>query len=375
MRNLVVFFGGKSVEHDVSIITGLQVIQNTNPANYRVIPIYWTQENKLLPTMQGDNPKTLIQNILKRGIKADLGIGNRALILKPERLFAGEKRIPIDIAFPCFHGTHGEDGSFQGLLELMGVPYVGSGVLASALGMNKRVFKDLMQRHDIPVLEGYRILASARRGTIRIPFRYPVIVKPTNLGSSIGVKKAHTWDEVEEALDVIFHLDTEALVEPFLERMTEINCAVLGSAIGAETSLCEEPISAQEVLSFEDKYLHGGKKMKSHGMASSDRNIPALITKEQTAAVQRLAKEVFTICGCAGVARVDCMVDKHAGKIYVNEINTIPGSLAYYLWEASGVSFRELIDKLVAIADEEYRQKSALLRTFESAVLKNFFKG
>ena len=284
------------------------------------------------------------------------------------------KKIKIDVAFPTFHGTYGEDGSFQGLFEVANVPYIGSGVAASAIGMNKNLFKKLMEFHKIPILPWQTVTKWNFTKDFQLKFEYPLIVKPVNLGSSIGVKKVNNFNEFKEALEIIFNLDFEALVEPYLENMMEINCSVLGSKAKQDVSVCEQPVSAKKILSFEDKYLKGGKKIKVQGMASQDRRIPAHLTNEQTYLIQNLAKNVFQYCECIGVARIDFMIDKDTQKIYVNEINTIPGSLSFYLWEASGISFQELIDRLVDIAIRENVEKNSIQRVFKSPLIEKYLK-
>jgi len=373
-KNLVIFFGGRSVEHDVSLITGWQAVKNANPQKYNIIPIYLSQKGEFCFLNPSSDQKKFFQEISRYQKQGLIDYSTREIIFKKTSPLSLNKKIKIDVAFPAFHGTLGEDGSFQGLLEMAGIPYVGSGVLASAIGMNKDFFKKIMSFYQIPILPWQTVTQESFTDNFQPRFNYPLIAKPVNLGSSIGVKKVNNRQELKNALEVIFNLDCEAMLEPYLEKMSEINCSVLGSKIKQEASVCEQPIPAKDILSFEDKYLKGGKKTKAQGMAGLDRKIPAPISKEQTNLIQNLAKKVFQVCECSGVARIDFMIDNKTQKIFVNEINTLPGSLSFYLWQASGMSFQELIDKLVEIAYQEREEKNHLQRTFTSSIIKHFTK-
>lgn len=370
-KNLVVLFGGPSVEHDVSVITALQVIKSADRSRYNVLPIYWTPTGGFVllrnnqPTKPFTDPRSLMtSNWLPIGfVTGGFSMG-----------FITKKYYRIDTAIPCFHGSGGEDGAVQGILESFSIPYAGSGVTASALGMDKWFFKAAMKQVGLPVLDAEVVSKHNRADYSEPKFAYPVIVKPVHLGSSIGVTKCDDFEALQKAFDVIFELDTQALIEPYLADRQEINCSVLGTTESCEVSVCEEPVSSEAILSFEDKYLKGGKGDKGaksgvKGMASLDRRIPAPISKELTQKIQSIAKSCFRALGCSGVARVDVMIDMKTNEIYITEINTIPGSLSFYLWEASGISFPELIDKLVEISEFEYKKKKSLLRIFESTIL------
>lgn len=360
-------FGGPSVEHDISIITALQVIKHADASRYEILPVYWSREGPMV-LMRNREPYTTPESLI------------RSNSWSPVRFFNGgfkalnliSKSFRGNVVVPCFHGTSGEDGVVQGLLEFFDIPYAGSGVCASSLGMDKVLFKAIMKEHNIAVLDYQVVTKQDGIEAKSLKFGFPVIVKPAHLGSSIGVKKCEGIKDVLEALEVVFELDSHALIEPYVQDKQEVNVSVLGSTDECIVSQTEEPLSAAAILSFEDKYLRGdGKKSSSgfKGMVSADRRIPAPISKEQEARIRKQAGEIFKICGCSGVARVDFMIDKSSNEIYVTEINTIPGSLSFYLWEASGMSFRELIDKLVEIAEHEYNKKKSLTRTFESTIL------
>lgn len=372
-------FGGPSVEHDVSIITALQVIKNADIALYNIIPLYWTKEGPIV-RLRNNKAFTDVASLIACNSWSPVQFTNYSSGHGFNEGWIFKRFQAVDVVIPCFHGTGGEDGAIQGILESFSIPYAGSGVTASALGMDKWFFKAAMRQAGLPVLDAELVAKQNRNDYKKPKFAYPIIVKPVHLGSSIGVTKCDDFEAVQNAFEVIFELDTQALIEPYLSERQEVNCSVLGTSESSEVSVCEEPISSEEILSFEDKYLKGGKGKKGEikdaaqralpgGMASLDRRIPAPIEKNYELRITNYAKEVFRSCGCSGVARVDFMIDKKTGDTYITEINTIPGSLSFYLWEASGISFPELIDKLVEIAEFEYKKKKSLLRTFESTIL------
>jgi D-alanine-D-alanine ligase len=384
-KNLAVFFGGPSVEHEVSVISGIQAYNNADLKKYNKIAVYWARDGYFYV------PKQINKDVSKIGdfkeqfkalfrdkirVTPDL----RSLKMTQTGLSISEKFITVDLILPVFHGTAGEDGSVQGLFEIMKVPYCFSDVTASAIGIDKIIFKSMMQTNDIPVLDFTTMIKNKVTKISNIKSEYPLIAKPARLGSSIGVNKVNNEKELKEALAVIFELDTKAIIEPYLQDMMEVNCAVLGSSIDPDnikTSVCEQPLTKDEILTFQDKYLRGGKgakgakSTKASGMASLDRRIPADISKDLEKFIRETAKKIFEVCGCSGTIRVDFMIDKLTNKIYVTEINTIPGSLSFYLWEASGISFSELIDRLIEIAEYEFNLKNSLLRSYESSLLSD----
>ncbi len=367
-KNLVILFGGPSVEHDVSVISGMQVVKNANESKYEILPIYWDGSSFWMAKKTWLNSLAVAKSI-SNGNRREVVL-HHGTIYNYGGLGLSHKISNIDCVIPVFHGTSGEDGVIQGFLDTLKLPYVGSGVPASVIGMDKNLFKIIMRHHKLPVLD-WEVVAKLHLNSFKTTIPFPVIVKPTHLGSSIGVKKCSSHNEVKLQLEVVFELDNEAIIEPYLSNVQEINCSVLGDAENNQASVCEQPISVDEILSFDDKYLHGNKNKgaKHAGIASLDRRMPAPISIELTVKIQNLAKQVFTAIGAGGVARVDFMIDK-GNNIYITEINTIPGSLSYYLWEASGVSFRELLDRLVEIAEMSYSSKHVLLRRYDSHLLK-----
>lgn len=370
----VVIFGGPSTEHDVSIITGIQVIENLDPQKYEVLPVYWTQDNKFVTCSRFDKPKDILKNIHKENILVSWDVNAHQLILKSKTLFSKDKNIKVDVIFPALHGGWGEDGNIQGLLEIFDVPYTGCSSGSAYLSMDKNMFKNIMKAKGIKILP-WQVIKKGGKDKLKVNFKFPVICKPNALGSSIGVKKCQNLTDVKAALELIFELDEKAIIEPYVVDLTEINCSVLGDEHHQSVSVCEKPVAKGEILNFEDKYLSGGKTktgQKSGGMASLDRIIPADIPDKLARSVQDISKIAFKAIGAEGVVRVDCIYSKKSGDLVVNEINSIPGSYSFYLWEATGVSFRELLDRLVEIAKKSHSDKKQINKTFDSPVLDKF---
>ncbi len=376
---VAVIFGGRSVEHEVSIVTAHQAMA-VLAERHEVIPVYVTRDGQWL---SGPGLNDLAVFRARRwddvGEPAYLAPGSRALTVPGGRL-KGSRTIPVDVAVPAIHGTFGEDGTLQGLLEMAGLPYAGSNVTGSAVGMDKRVMKDVFRAAGLPVVDHVNVdvveLDKDVDGVIsRVEngVGYPVFVKPARAGSSIGIAKATDADGLRQAFDVARRYDTKLLAEKGVEGAIEVNCSVLGGAgHEARVSVCEQPVAWQEFLSFDDKYLRGSKgatSVKTEGMASLDRKIPAPIDDRMTKQVQDNAIAAFEAIGAAGVARIDSFVNETTGEIHLMEINTTPGSFAFYLWEASGMSFAELMEELLAIAVAEHELRSQLLFSFDSGIL------
>lgn len=381
-------FGGRSVEHDVSIITGLQACEVLS-ARHEPVPLYMDREGRWFA---GDQLRDIEAY---RGaafdaepVVLDLGSGLlRSQAAERRGRFGrgggGGSRFQeqrLDVVIPATHGTQGEDGCLQGALELANVPYAGPTLEAAVLAMNKAVTKSMLRAASVPVLEDLTLRRSEyeRQGAnaivakVKARFGLPVYAKPASLGSSVGVSRCGDEAELADALQLAFELDRVALVEPAVEGGKEINCAVLGRP-GAElrVSACEQPIASAGFLSFEDKYMREGAKggaLKNEGMGSADRIIPAPISRELKANVEQLSRRTFEVLGCTGVARVDLLLDAQ-DRLFVNEPNTIPGSFAFYLWEPVGLSFPDLLDELIDIAMAEHAEKQQTTRTFETNLL------
>lgn len=376
-----VFFGGKSVEHDVSIISALQACNAFDKSKYDIIPVYITKENELYTgegigdIEQYSNIKALLAKS-RRVIMVNEG-GQVKLMQYPMKKFGDSTVAKIDVAFPIVHGTNVEDGTLQGFFQTLGVPYVGCDVVSSAVGMDKYIMKTVFKDNNIPVLDclvvkarDFALSSDKAVAAIEEKISYPVIIKPVNLGSSVGIKLARDREQLMDALDYAFGFAGKVLAEHAITNLKEINCSVCGDWDEAEASECEQPINNDEILSFEDKYVNGGKGgSKSSGMSSLKRKIPADITAEQREEIRTLAVKAFQSLGCSGVSRIDFMIDMDTNKIYLNEINTIPGSLAFYLWEPVGVKYPQLLDKMVSLALKRDRENKNLNFTFESSIL------
>lgn len=375
---LAVIFGGKSVEHEISVISALQACEYIDREKYEVIPLYMTKSGEFYTGEQIGNIERYkdIPQLLRESVRVLLlnEDGRVNMVRYPMKKFGNNVLGSIDVAFPIVHGTNVEDGTLQGYLQTLGLPYVGCDVLSSAVGMNKYVMKTVFKDNDIPVLDCacYNLVDFADveklLDRIEAKFSYPVIVKPINLGSSVGISKASDREGLEEALGLAFTFASKVLVEPAIRQLKEINCAVLGDELEAEASECEEPLNAEEILTYEDKYIGGGKS-GSKGMASLSRAIPARISQERREEIRQMAVQAFKCLGCNGVARIDFMIDMETDRVYLNEINTIPGSLSFYLWEPLGLKYPQLLERMIQLALKRHRESEKLTFSFDTNVL------
>lgn len=369
--NVMVVYGGVSPEHDVAIVTALQVMKALKKVGFEVMPVYISKEgnwylgdgNFLKPEAYREN-KTLLKKGKKVVWSADPNLG---LMEKNWWGFGITVKQP-DVVFPVIHGHGGEDGSLQGLLEMGGIPYVGCSVTASAIKIDKYIAKKIAKTCGLSVLNDILIIKGEKMSSIeKKKIKFPVMVKPVGLGSSIGLTRVNNQKELDDALEVAFCYDRRVIIEEALDDFSEVNISVLGNN-PYQCSMTEEPKSSGKTLSFADKYE--GQK-KSSGMAGSRRLIPAKQKMEIIKEIEKGAVNFFRAIDGKGIARVDFLVSKE-GKVYFNEINTMPGSLAFYLWEASGVSFEKLVSRLVMLALEEKRGKDSLIKTFGSNILEGF---
>ena len=374
---VALMFGGKSVEHEISVISALQAAQNLDPGKYSVIPVYISKTGEMFcgeKTGDIEAYKDINSLISQSFPVAFARIEDRVAIIKTKpKLFEKPLVDYVDVAFPVVHGTNAEDGTAAGYLNMLGVPYVGCDVLSAALSMDKYAMKVIFKDNGIPVLPctvaDSADYARAESDVIKDAeekIGYPMIVKPVNLGSSVGITVAHEREGLTKALDEAFLYAGRALIEHAITDLKEINCSVLGSPHGAKASVCERPVGSDEILSYEDKYIGGGK---SKGMASTKRIIPADIPDETAEKIKEYSVRAFRALGCSGVARIDFMIDGSDGSIYLNEINSIPGSLSFYLWEPAGVKYPELLDELISLALERDREASKITYAFDTNVL------
>jgi len=391
-----VFFGGRSVEHEVSVISGLQAVYAFDTEKYEPVPIYISKSGEMYA---GGNVGEIeaykdIKKLISESVRVNLIKDGNAfsLVRYPSKMFGNNVVDTIDAALPVVHGTNVEDGTLQGYLHALGIPYGGCDIFSSAVCMDKEASKLIMKAKGIPVLDCVTInckqYSSDENGIIELiesKTKYPVIVKPVNLGSSVGIKKAKDREALIVALEYAFDYSNVVLIENAVENLKEINCSVLGDRYDAVTSVCEEPINNDEILSYADKYLSGGSKDSklgaktgaklggskgSSGMADLKRKLPADISKELEEKVRYFAKQAFQCLGCSGVTRVDFLYNTVTEELYVNELNTIPGSLSFYLWEATGKSFAQLLDELMKLAFKRERKQDELNFSFDTNILQ-----
>jgi len=381
LRTVAVLFGGRSLEHDVSVVSGLQVLHAIDPDAFRPVPVYIDQDLRWWVGDESDNLLWHAESFKKGGpdrskvIEVCLapGFGSSSLVRVPSSesrigrtAAAFGKPMAIDTFIPVLHGTYGEDGSIQGLLELGGCAYVGCGVMAASVGMSKRATKVVASHGDVPVLPWIsceRAVLDKGNGWLRtVPadvsarFGWPAIVKPCNLGSSAGVSVAANADELVAGLLKVFEYDVEAIIEPFVKNRLELNVAVAGLDEPV-ASVTEMPATNQaSPLTFSEKYKRQGRKSvgSSEGMAGALRILdPQDLPIDMRRRAQELAVTVFKLLGCEGISRIDFIIDADTNTLYFNEINTLPGSLAFYLWSAAPHywTITELLTKLVDRAE------------------------
>ena len=365
--NIGVFFGGRSTEHEISVISASQAMHAINRDKYDVTPIYitkqghWYTGEALLDVKNYRNIPELLkqcEEVYMRPVYDDYNLykGNK-------KMFGSNILTRLDVVIPVLHGSNVEDGIFEGVLQTIGIPYAGCDVLSSANGMDKITMKMILQANDVPVVD-YVWFPDNEWGRdrdsvikrIEDKLGYPVIVKPANLGSSVGIGSAHNREELIEKVNEAERYSMRMIVEHLVSDLQEINCSVLGDCDDYRMSVLEEPIKSGDFLTYDQKYLGGGKGAK--GMQSSQKRIPAELPKEETERIQYLAGETFRVLSCHGVSRVDVIIDRSTREVYVNEINTIPGSLSFYLWEATGLPFDKLMDTLVQLALKRKRNQS-----------------
>lgn len=388
---VAMLFGGRTVEHEVSVISGIQAVMAMDRDKYEIIPVYLTKDNEMyigdgigdissyrdIPALLEKSRRVIMVN--DNGFK---------LVPYPAVRWSRPRPVPFDVAFPVVHGTNVEDGTLQGYLKTVGVPYAGPDVTASAVSMDKFITKAVLKEAGVPVLDAevYNLSDYAEPETLTASIEaavgYPVIIKPVNLGSSVGIGIAENRGELMEALDDAFRYSARVMAERAITNLREINCAVLGDENEAEASECEEPVRSSGILSYEDKYVNsggknktggakGGNGSKGAGMANLARKIPAEISSEQREEIRGLAVKAFRALGCCGVSRIDFMIDEDTGALYFNEINPIPGSLSFYLWEPLGMPYSELLDRMIQLAFRRARTEESMTFSFDTNILAN----
>lgn len=374
---LGLIFGGRSVEHEVSIITAIETISHMDKEKYDIIPIYISKKGlmytgeALFDLEEYKDMESLMKKVTQVNMINDGTHVN--LVRYPVKKFGENIISTIDVAFPTMHGTNGEDGTIAGFLEMINVPYVGCDILSASIGMDKIMMRKVLKESGLPCLNYVSFYTTdyikdeeKYINEIDEKLEYPVIVKAGNLGSSVGIKKANSRLELPSAIEFAMQFSDRIMVENAIVDLREINCSVMGDMTDAEASECEEPISSDEILSYTDKYLGGSK---TEGMAASDKKMPADISSEDREKIRNLAIETFKTLGCSGVARIDFLMEKNTGEIYINEINTIPGALSYYLWEVLDKPFSKEIDELVELAYKRQRQREKVVFSYDQNIL------
>ena len=378
---LGVIFGGESVEHEVSIISAVQAMKHLNTEKYEVIPIYigkdkeWYTGSALKQIdifTDMDLVKRYSTNVVLTTHK------DKYVLIKKN----GIKRIVdyIDLVFPIVHGTNAEDGTLQGYLNLIGIPYAESNLYACSVGQDKVFQKQILSFSNILVPDFIWFFENEYKENEDEILKkikkmgYPVMVKPARLGSSVGISKVNDEKNIKDAIEEAIKYDEKVLIEKVVENLVEVNCSVIGNYEHQEASLLEEVMGVDEFLSYKDKYLGGAKKAgkSSKGMASTNRILPARLDDKLTEEVRNLSKQIFRILNSTGVVRIDFLVDSKTKKVYTNEINTIPGSLSFYLWEASGKTYTEMLDEIINLAIKTYKKRKVKVFSFESNILSNF---
>ncbi|MBR1385201.1 MAG: D-alanine--D-alanine ligase [Bacilli bacterium] len=380
MIKVGVIFGGETVEHEVSIISAVQAMNKLDNEKYEIVPIYITKEGEwytgaVLREIETYKDMDLLKRYTKNVV---LYRKDNMFVLQSKGLL---KKIvnDIDIALPVVHGTNVEDGVLQGYLKTIGIPFVGSDVLASAISQDKVIQKQVFECANLPVAKYHWFYDSEYREDedkvvkeIESKIDYPMIVKPATLGSSVGISSVENKKELKDAIFDAVKYDKKIVVEEKIVNLTEVNISVLGNYERVSTSAIEEVMTDNSLLTYEDKYIGGGKKTGSKGMASASRKIPADLPEKLEEEVREIAVSAFRNVGLSGVSRIDFLVDKKKKKVYINEINSCPGSLAFYLWDAVGKNFITLLDDMINIAIKNYKKDHEKIRSFDSNILSGY---
>lgn len=390
MKTVAVIFGGRSTEHDVSIITAISSVIGPLEllSDYKPIAVYIAKDGKWYADESLKDVQFFslgnLEDKLSKLTPVSLTFENSKLILSSHSRFSS-KKIVIDIAFPATHGTYGEDGSLMGLLRMSGLPYVGCSMESSVIAMNKLLAHQVVEKSGIdahPYLaidkSTYEEDKQAAIGTFD-KLDLPVFVKPVHLGSSIGISRVSSKDRLKDALDLAFSFDEVVIVEEAVKNLVEVTVPVKGTTANPVAGLVERPLfDTEKGFDFETKYLNqgkSGKTGKSSGKGSGSQGyseLPAQLPAELYEQCEEMAKEIFRIAGCYGIARIDLLIDSKTSVVYFNEINPLPGSLYLHNWRQAGVSSVQLIDELVKLAEKRAEEESVLATTFSTNFLKQF---
>ncbi len=383
-----VIFGGETVEHEVSIISAMQAMNKMDQEKYEIVPIYITKDREwytgdMLKDIEVYQDLNLIKNYSTNVV---LYYKKGSYVLQSKGFF---KRIvkEIDIAFPIVHGTNVEDGVLQGYLQTIGIPYVGPDVYGAVAGQDKAIMKDILKGADIPMTKYVWFYdVDYKRDSDEVikkieKLKYPVIVKPATTGSSVGISVCENEEKLREGIDEAIQYDSKIVVEEVVEHLKEVNIAVMGNYEHQKVSEIEEVLSGNKFLTYADKYIGGGKgkvkggvavKGKSKGMASTNRKLPADLDKKTREQIEEIAVKAFKALGSAGNSRIDFLIDEKTNKVYINEINSIPGSLAFYLWDAKGQDFTKVLDEMIGIGIKDYKKRISKTHSFATNILSGY---
>ena len=379
--NLGVIYGGPSTEHEISVISAVQAMNNIDKDKYEVIPIYLSKDSNMYygdALLNMDTYKNL-SNIGKVCKKIFITKRNNEFVLVKDK-FPYSTLARIDIMLPVMHGYNTEDGCIAGFLETLGMPYCESDIYASVIGQDKVFQKEILKANNIPVVDytyfyDYEFIDEPEKIIKKITsvLKYPVIVKPARQGSSIGIKIAKDKNSLISAIEEAINFDDKILVEKVVTNMTELNCSVLGNNGSYEASLIEQVYGADEILSFKDKYMSNGTKRNgSKGMASAGRKVPADIPDKMTKLIEETSIKACYALNTSGVVRIDYLLDKDDNSVYLNELNITPGSLSFYLWDPKGTKYKELLNQIIECGIEKYKKKKKKTTSFETNVLSSF---
>lgn len=386
-----VIFGGESVEHEVSIISAVQAMNKMDEEKYEIIPIYITKDREWYT---GDMLKDIdvyqdFNLIKKYSSNVVLYYKDGSYVLQKKRGLMKSIVKEIDIAFPIVHGTNVEDGALQGYLQTIGIPYVGPNVYAAVAGQDKALMKDIWKEANLPMTNyvwfydtEYKESADDIIKRVK-KLNFPVIVKPATTGSSVGINVCDTEEKLIEGIDEAIQYDSKIIVEELVEDLKEVNIAVMGNYESQKLSEIEEVISKNKFLTYSDKYIGSSKgklkgfkvpavKTSSKGMAAANRKLPAEIDAKTREEIETIATKAFKVIGTSGNARIDFLIDKKTNKVYINEINSIPGSLAFYLWDAKHINFSQVLDDMINTGIKDYKKRMSKTHSFDSNILQGF---
>ena len=387
MKTIAVIFGGQSAEHDVSIVTAISSIIKPLELTkmYKVVPVYVSKNGSWYSDNKFKNINTFtdgtVDSVIKSSPKLQILINNGLTLIKPSKLNRRKNTLKIDIVFPSMHGTHGEDGDLMGLLEMTGVTYVGCGVAASAIAMDKIIAKQVTGFAGIASTPwvwatSAEYLNNSKEVLDRIKhLKYPLFVKPAHLGSSIGITKVNDYSGLVNALEVAMHFDDKIIIEQGVSNLTEVTLPIIGNQKPIPAFLEQPQIKSEEFFDFETKYMQGGKGGKKGGKNSGSQGystIPAQLDVELYNKAEALGLAVYKTVGCTGIARVDMLIDSLTREVFFNEINPMPGGLYAHNWQKKGINKIQLVTSLVNYAEESSLNKNKLQTSFNTNYLKQF---